>query len=117
MPAQQVTDRHMDKEQFVEWCKNQIPQSRSSTSRIIVNNDEMVRFRLREEGTPEDIVLIRSRNVDTIRFEKGDEVRGFHSHRREFTFHDKTMIVRTKDGQEICRAGTGTRNKKGPFPL
>ena len=117
MEAEQ-TRRHLDAEKFVEWCENQIPQSQSPSARIIVNNDDMIRFRLREESDyVEDIVVHKGREADSIRFEKNDEVRGFRSHRRSFTFHDKTMIVRTKDGQEICRAGTGTRNKKGPFPL
>ena len=113
----QTQTRRVDTDKFVDWCRAQIENSRSITSRIIANNDERVKYRIREGDSVEDIELLKGKNVDSIRFMKDGETRGFHAHRRKFTFHDKTMIVRTKDGQEICRAGTGTRNKKGPFPL
>ena len=108
-----------DMNAFRSWCERQIELSRSTTSRVIVDDGETIRFRLREEpGTPaEDIVFIRSENTDTIRFEKGDVVKSFHAHRRGVTFHEKTLIVRHKSGQEMYRAGTGTRNKCGPFPV
>lgn len=110
-------DHRIDREAFEAWAERQMEQSRSPTSRIIKADDEGVRYRLREEGVPEDIVLLHGREVDTLRFEKGDDVRQFHAHRREFTFHGKTLIVRQPDGAEICRAGTGTRKRRGPFPL
>jgi hypothetical protein len=119
MQAQTTTpnEYRIDTGEFVEWCEIQAEKSRSTTSRVIVNNDEQVKFRLREADDIEDIILIKGKNVDTIRFEKNCESRQFHAHRRDFTFHDKTLIVRQPDGTEICRAGTGTRNKKGAFPL
>lgn len=109
----------VDANQFIEWCGRQIEQSRSNTSRIINNTDEEIRYRLREEpgDEPEDIVLIKGKSVDTIRFKRGEDTRQFHAHRREITFHGKTMIVRHSNGCEICRAGTGTKNKCGPFPV
>jgi hypothetical protein len=112
-----ATENRIDTETFVEWAEEQTEKSTSMTSRVIVSNDEMTRFRLREGNSIEDIVLIKGKNTDTIRFEKDGQTRQFHAHRRNITFHDKTLIVRTKDGQEICRAGTGTKNKLGPFPL
>lgn len=110
-------DKRIDTEEFIAWCEQQAEQSQDSTSRIIVADDEMVKFRLREFDSVEDITLVKGKNVDTIRFEKGGRSRQFHAHRRDITLHAKTLIVRAGDGQEICRAGTGTRNKKGPFPL
>lgn len=105
--------------EFVQWCEDQIGKSRSTTSRIIANNDDEIRFRLREEpgDDPEDVILIKGKSVDTIRFKRGDVSRQFHAHRREITLHDKTLIVRHSSGDEICRAGTGTKNKRGPFPV
>lgn len=91
--------------------------SRSSTARIIVDDGELIRFRIREEGTPEDIIFRRGRGTDIIRFEKGDNVKQFHSHRREATLHEKTLIIRHESGDEMYRAGTGTRNQRGPFPV
>ena len=103
-------------DEFVDWCERQAEQSRSMTSRIIHDGDDKVRFRLREEDTPEDIVLIKGKEVDTIRFEKGDTTKQYHAHKRDITMHDKTLIVRHSSGAEMCRAGTGTKNKRGPFP-
>lgn len=118
--AQQIAandSKKIDTETFVAWCKEQSEKSRSMTSRIIVNNDEMVKFRLREGDSIEDITLLKGENVDTLRFENEDEGTQFHLHKRDVTFHDKTLIVRHKSGQEMARAGTGTKNKKGPFPV
>ena len=119
MEAKQATPdtQRFDMNAFRSWCGRQADLSRSTTARIIVDDGETVRFRIREEGTPEDIVFIRSDNTDTIRFEKGDKTKQFHAHRRGVTFHDKTLIVRHKSGAEMYRAGTGTRNKLGPFPV
>lgn len=94
-----------------------------TTARIIVNGEvdgtEMVKFRIRESvrDNPEDVILIKGREVDILRFESGSESTQFHIHKRDVTFHEKTLIVRTTDGREICRAGTGTKNKRGPFPI
>jgi hypothetical protein len=119
-----ANDTHADAHRFNinkfrSWCDRQKELSRSTTARIIIDDGETVRFRLREEsGTPpEDIVFIRSENTDTIRFEKGDSVKSFHAHRRGVTFHEKTLIIRHKSGEAMYRAGTGTRNKRGPFPV
>lgn len=111
--------RRVDTETFVNWCEEQAEKSRSLTSRIIVNDEEMVKFRLREGEVQDDIVLIKGDGADTLRFVRNGNVRQFHAHRRGFTFHDKTLIVRDGDvdGPEICRAGTGTRNQRGPFPV
>lgn len=112
-------ERGIDPDEFRRWCEAQIETSRSMTARIITDTDEQIRFRIREgEGNPpEDIILLRGREVDTLRFKAGPDTRQFHSHRRDITFHEKTLIVRTRDGEEICRAGTGTKNKRGPFPV
>jgi len=117
--ARSVDDsRHIDTETFVEWCEAQIEKSRCTTSRIIVNNDDQIKFRLREsERGPEDIVLLKGKSADTVRFVTTEDTRQFHAHKRDFTFHDKTMIVRHSSGAEMARAGTGTRNKRGPFPI
>lgn len=109
--------RTLDANKFVDWCEAQTEHSRSTTSRIIVYNDDQVKYRLREGDDIEDITLIKCDETDIIRFTKNGESRQFMAHKRNFTFHDKTLIVRTRDGHEICRAGTGTRNKKGPFPV
>ena len=117
MKAQQQS-RRVDTETFVAWCESQIPKSQSTTARIIANNDEMVKFRIREDSDrgPEDITLIKGKSADVLRFERGGETRQFRSHRRDITFADKTLMVKS-DGMEVCRAGTGTRNKRGPFPV
>ena len=119
MEAQHASpeSRRFDIDAFRSWCDRQAELSRSTTARTIVDDGKTIRFRIREEGTPEDIVFMRSDNTDTIRFEKGDKTKQFHAHRRGVTFHDKTLIVRHKSGQEMYRAGTGTRNKRGPFPV
>ena len=119
MKAKQAApDTHrFDMNAFRSWCDRQTELSQSTTARVIVDDGETIRFRIREEGTPEDIVFIRSDNTDTIRFEKGDKTKQFHAHRRGVTFHEKTLIVRHESGQEMYRAGTGTRNKCGPFPV
>ena len=110
-------DKRIDTDAFVAWCEEQVKQSRSRTSRIIVNDDEMVKYRLREGDSVEDIILLKGENTDTLRFDRDGEKRQFHAHRRDVTFHDKTLIVRHSSGEEMARAGTGTRNKKGPFPI
>ena len=112
------TDWRLDTEKFVEWCEQQIKNSKAPSARIIAHNDEMIRFRIREQTDrgPEDIVLIKGKEVDSIKFERGEETRGFHLHRRDVKLADKTLLVKT-DGVEMCRAGTGTRNKRGPFPV
>jgi len=112
-----IDARRFDMNAFRSWCERQAELSRSMTARVIVDDGETIRFRIREEDTPEDIVFVRSDSTDTIRFEKGDETKQFHAHRRGVTFHDKTLIVRHESGQEMYRAGTGTRNKRGPFPV
>ena len=117
MQAQTQT-RRLDTDKFVDWCEAQIDNSQCLTARVIVANDDMVRFRVREDSDrgAEDIVLIKGKNTDTIRFERGEETRQFHLHRRDIDFGDKTLMVKS-NGQEVCRAGTGTRNKRGPFPV
>jgi len=110
-------DRRIDRDAFREWAEEQMPKSRSTTARIIVDDEDQIKFRIREEDEPEDIVVIDAGGADYIRFTKGDEHRQFGAHRRDVTFHDKTLIVRTEDGREICRAGTGTKTRKGPFPV
>ncbi len=111
-------DWRIDTDEFVAWCEKQADQSRSMTARVIVNDGDTVRFRIREssERGPEDIVLIKGKEVDTIRFENGDNTRQFHLNRRDITLAEKTLLVKD-DGREICRAGTGTKNKRGPFPV
>lgn len=110
--------RRVDTDQFIDWCEEQSEKSRSSTARYIGEYEGEHRCRIREEREPEDIVLAKGRDVDVIRFEKGDETRQFAGHRRDFEFHDKTLIVRDKKtGQRITSAGTGTRNRRGPFPI
>ena len=110
--------RRVDTNQFIDWCEEQAEKSRSMTARYIGEYEDEYRCRIREEREPEDVVLVKGNNVDTIRFEKGDDSRQFHGHRRDFEFHDKTLIVRDQDtGQRITSAGTGTRNRRGPFPL
>jgi len=117
MEAQQRT-RRLDTEEFVSWCESQVDKSQSMTARIIVQDDDMVKFRIREdrERGPEDITLIKGKGTDTIRFEREDNKRQFHLHRRDVDLCDKTLLVKS-DGMEVCRAGTGTRNKRGPFPV
>jgi len=114
----QQRSRRLDTGSFVEWCEKQIENSRSSTARVIANDGDIVRFRIREETDrgPEDIVLIKTQDADLLRFERAEETRQFALHRRDVTLADKTLIVKT-DGLEVCRAGTGTRNKRGPFPV
>ena len=111
-------DWRLDTEKFVEWCERQIENSQSTTARIIAHNDDKIRFRIRERSDrgPEDIVLTKGKQVDSIKFERGGETRGFHLHRRDVKLADKTLLVKT-NGEEMCRAGTGTRNKCGPFPV
>ncbi len=117
MEAQQRT-RRLDTDEFVAWCEAQIDNSRCMTARVIVNNDEMAKFRIREDNErgAEDITLIKGKNTDTIRFERGEKTRQFHLHRKDVDFGEKTLMVKA-DGVEVCRAGTGTRNKRGPFPV
>jgi len=113
-----MTEYRIDREAFREWCERQTDYSRSPTARIIVIDEDTLRFRLREETDDiADVVLMKGRDVDTIRFNRNGDVRQFHAHRREFTFGEKTLIVRDDDGREICRAGTGTKNRRGPFPI
>lgn len=111
--------RHVDTDEFRDWCDRQAKLSRSMTARVIMDDGETIRFRIREGegGAPEDIVLIKGDGTDTIRFEKGDDVKVFHAHRRDITLHEKTLIVRHESGAEMYRAGTGTPNKRGPFPV
>lgn len=116
-PNTDTADRRIDRDDFRDWAKAQIPQSRSTTARIIVDDEKRTKFRIREEHPPEDIEVIDAGGADYIRFTKGDDRRQFAAHRKDVTFHDKTLIVRTKDGREVCRAGTGTRTRKGPFPV
>jgi len=117
MEAQQ-RPRRLDTDEFVNWCEEQIDNSQSTTARVIVNNDEMAKFRIREDSDrgAEDITLIKGKNTDTIRFERNGNTRQFHLHRRDIDFGEKTLMVKS-DGMEVCRAGTGTRNKRGPFPV
>lgn len=106
-------------DEFEAWAERQIENSVSTTARFIVNDDDEIKFRIREGfGDPtEDIHLIRGKDVDTLRFIKdGETVAQFHAHRRKFSFTDKTLIVRHKDGSEICRCGTTSTAHKGPFP-
>ncbi len=113
-----ASDRRLDRKAFLNWCERQADQSRSRTARIIRADDEAVRFRIREETErgPEDIILVKGKEVDIIRFERGETSQQFHLHRRDVKICDKTLIV--QDGEyEICRAGTGTKNKRGPFPI
>lgn len=110
--------RKIDTEQFVEWCQRQSEMSRSSTARYIVEYEGQHRCRIREEETPEDVVLVKGKNADTVRFEKEDKIRQFRAHRRDFEFHNKTLIVRDKKTEKrITSAGTGTRRRRGPFPV
>ena len=111
------TSRRVDLDAFRDWCEQQAEKSRDSTARLIVDGDDHIKFRIREHDEIEDIELIRSKGADVLRFTSDSGSRQFMSHRREFTFHDKTLIVRADTGEEICRAGTGTRNKKGAFPV
>lgn len=112
-----MSDR-LDTDEFIDWCERQAENSRSSTARYIGEHEGEHKCRIREEKPPEDIVLVKGKNVDTVRFEKGDESRQFHLHRRDIELHDKTMIVRDKKtGKRITSAGTGTRKRRGPFPL
>lgn len=116
-------ENRIDTETFVEWCEQQAEQSMCLTARIIANGEhegrQIVRFRIRESvrDDPEDITLIKGKGTDTLRFKCGDDTRQFHLHRRNVTLHEKTLIVRAKDGEEICRAGVGTKNKRGAFPV
>ena len=90
------------------------------TSRIIADTDTKLRFRLREgeRAHPEDIVLISEDSVDVLRFEHGDDARQYHAHRRDLRLCDKTLLVEDRrTGEVIARAGTGTRSKRGPFPV
>jgi len=113
--------RRIDREEFIAWCEEQTEKSRSLSSRLITRSEEKVHFRLREgereDGAPEDIVLVDAGDADLLKFIHGDDHRQFASHRRKVTFHDKTLIVRSEEGDEICRAGTGTRQTRGPFPV
>jgi len=110
--------RHYDMAEFKNWCAEQIDNSRDMTARFIIDDEDHVKFRIREASGVEDIEFIREENTDVLRFSSERGTRQFMSHRRTVTFHDKTLIVRTgDDGQEICRAGTGTANQKGPFPV
>jgi len=114
--------RRIDVDKFREWCEKQIENSCSPTARIITDfnygDGDQIRFRIREEPgeSPEDIVLIRGKEVDTLRFEKGENMRQFHAHRRDFTMTDKTLTVRSH-GREITRASTGTKGRRGGFPV
>ena len=109
--------RKVDADSFRDWCEAQIENSRDTNARFIVDSEDKIKFRIREFDRVEDITLIRDNDADVLRFTAEGESRQFMSHRRKITFHDKTLIVRTKDGDEICRAGTGTKNKKGAFPV
>jgi len=88
------------------------------TARVISDTDDEIRFRIREEAGrgPEDIILHKGKEVDTIRFKRGDHTTQYHLHRRDVNLCEKTLLVKS-DGMEVCRAGTGTRNKRGPFPV
>jgi len=113
----------LETEAFIEWCEQQIEQSQSITARIIKGADgesDEIRFRLREEGSrgPEDIILIKGKNADTIRFKRGEKVDQYHLHRRRVTLSEKTLTVRDKKHNlEITRAGTGDQQQRGPFPV
>lgn len=110
--------RRLDTGAFIDWCERQVDQSRSPTARYVGKHNNEHRCRIREEGTPEDIVLVKGKDVDTIRFEKGDKVKQYHMHRRDVELHRKTMIIRDKKtGDRINSAGTGTKKRRGPFPL
>jgi len=109
--------RRFDVSAFRDWCESQIDTSQSMTARFIIDDDDHLKFRIREASGVEDIELIREDGADILRFSSERGTRQFMSHRRTVTFHDKTLIVRTDDEQEICRAGTGTRKQKGPFPV
>jgi len=113
-----MPDEHrIDRDAFRDWCERQVDYSRSPTARIIVADADRLRFRIREDDDVEDILLLKGRDVDTVRFEKNDESRQFHAHRREFTFHEKTLIVRQPDATAIVRAGTSAGRQRGAFPV
>jgi len=117
--------RTIDAEEFVEWAERQTEYSQCSTSRLITEGYEKeshqeYRFRLREgvRDAPEDIVLLKTGSADIIRFEYDGETKQFAAHKRQFEFHNKRLVVKTKDGEEtICTAGTGGKIQRGPFPL
>jgi hypothetical protein len=111
------SERRYDAAALREWCEAQIDKSRDTTARFIIDDDDHMKFRIREASGVEDIEFIREDGVDVLRFSSERGTRQFMSHRREVTTHDKTLIVRAGDGQEICRAGTGTSKRKGPFPV
>ena len=118
-------DMRIDRDAFVEWAERQLPRSISTTARIIKNDEDEVRFRLREErDAVHDIILHKGREADMIHFEASDigddevERRSFSVHRRNIRLTDKTLIVETKEGREICRAGTyDSRSRRGAFPI
>lgn len=108
-------NRHIDVEEFVEWCESQAEMSISSTARYIGEHDGVHTCRIREEGVPEDIQLVKSKGADSIRFKK---MKQYRLSRREVEFHDKTMIIKDrKTGKAMTRAGTGTKDRRGPFPF
>lgn len=122
--SQHATAEHrFDVDAFVDWAERQADKSRCATARMICSgytdgNKELWKFRLRESerDAPEDVTLIRGRSCDVIRFEYSDEQVQYQANRVNVTFHDKTLKV-TKYGETVCSAGTGTTNRRGPFPL
>jgi hypothetical protein len=112
-----------DVDAFVDWAEAQVDKSRCATARMIctgytVGDKELWKFRLREaeRDAPEDVTLVRSGNCDVIRFEYDDEQVQYQANRVDVTFHEKTLKV-TKYDETVCSAGTGTTNRRGPFPL
>lgn len=117
-------NRRFALDRFVSWAEDQIENGTDPNARFVARSMEIdngnkiwkVWLRVAARNTPEEIVFIRGDEVDTLRFNCGDETRQFHSHKRDVSFSERTLKVQT-DGITICEAGTTSTGRRGSFPV